>query len=93
MREEKDVIIWGGENLDEKKLMQMFSSMLDEKLQPINKRFETLEGGQKTILTKLDNISKQVAANTEMQTSVEDIAVKVSDHDKDIKFLKKFITN
>ncbi|WP_407272992.1 hypothetical protein [Radiobacillus sp. PE A8.2] len=79
--------------MDNKELIQMFSSLLDEKLQPINERLVRLEGGQQVIIEKLDNVSKQVASNTEKQTSVESIAVKVAEHETDIKLLKKFITN
>ncbi|WP_218775584.1 hypothetical protein [Oceanobacillus senegalensis] len=43
----------------------MFSSLLDEKLQPLNERLERFEGGQQVIIEKLDNVSKQVASNTE----------------------------
>jgi hypothetical protein len=93
--------------MENKELMQMISSLLDEKLQPLNERLERvesgqrvgnerlemLESGQQIIIGKLDNVSKQVASNTEKQTSVESVAVKVAEHDTDIKLLKKFITN
>ena len=79
--------------MDEKRLIQMFSSLLDEKLQPLNGRMEKLEGGQQVILDKLDNVSIQVAENTEKQSCVEGIAVKVAEHDTDIKLLKKLIIN
>lgn len=79
--------------MENKELMQMFSSLLDEKLQPLNERLERLEGGQQVIIEKLDNVSEQVASNTEKQTSVESVAVKIAEHDTDIKLLKKFITN
>lgn len=79
--------------MENKELMQMFSSLLDEKLQPLNERLERLEGGQQVIIKKLDNVSEQVASNTEKQASVESVAVKVAEHDTDIKLLKKFITN
>ena len=79
--------------MENKELLQMFSSLLDEKLQPLNERLERLEGGQQVIIEKLDNVSEQVASNTEKQTSVESVAVKVAEHDTDIKLLKKFITN
>ncbi|RKQ28346.1 hypothetical protein [Oceanobacillus halophilus] len=79
--------------MENKELINMFSSLLDEKLQPLNERLERLEGGQQVIIEKLDNVSKQVASNTENQTSVESMAVKVAEHDTDIKLLKKFITN
>ncbi|WP_117149155.1 MULTISPECIES: hypothetical protein [Paraliobacillus] len=79
--------------MENKELIQMFSSMLDEKLQPINEHLERLEGGQQVIIEKLNNVSEQVASNTEKQTSVESVAVKVAEHDTDIKLLKKFITN
>ncbi len=64
----------------------MFSSLFEEKLQPLNERLERLEGGQQVIIGKLDNVSKQVVSNTEKQTSVESVAVKVAEHDTDIKF-------
>ena len=79
--------------MENKELMQMFSSLLDEKLQPLNERLERLEGGQQVIIEKIDNVSEQVASNTEKQTSVESVAVKVAEHATDIKLLKKFITN
>ncbi|WP_157087620.1 hypothetical protein [Oceanobacillus damuensis] len=81
--------------MENKELLKMFSSLLDEKLklQPLNERLERLEGGQQVIIEKLDNVSKQVASNTEKQTSVEHMEVKVAEHDTDIKLLKKFITN
>ncbi|MEQ6377469.1 hypothetical protein RZN22_10280 [Bacillaceae bacterium S4-13-58] len=79
--------------MENKELIQMFSSLLDEKLQPLNERLVRLEGGQQVIIEKLDNVSNQVASNTEKQTSVESIAVKVAEHETDIKLLKKFITN
>lgn len=93
--------------MDEKILMQMFSSLLDKKLEPLsgrleplserienlNDRLEKLEGGQQVMIKKIDNVSKQVADNTEKHTSVKEVAVKVAEHDTDIKLLKKFITN
>ncbi|RKL68071.1 hypothetical protein CR203_06125 [Salipaludibacillus neizhouensis] len=79
--------------MDEKMLMQMFSSLLDEKLEPLSERLEKLDGGQQVMIKKLDNVSKQVADNSEKHTSVEGIAVKVAEHDTDIKLLKKLITN
>ncbi len=96
-----------GDRMDSKELMQMFTSLLEEKLQPlnermeglknsqqvINERLETLDTGQQVMIEKLDNVSEQVASNTEKQTSVESVAVKVAEHDTDIKLLKKFITN
>lgn len=79
--------------MENKELIQLFSSLLDEKLQPLNERLERLEGGQQVIIEKLDSVSKQVANNTEKQNNVESVAVKVAEHDTDIKLLKKFITN
>jgi predicted nuclease with TOPRIM domain len=129
------IIELGGEEMEYKELMKMFSSLLDEKLQPLNERLERvesgqhegnerlervesgqhegnerlervecgqrvvderlerLESGQQVIIGKLENVSEQVASNNEKQTSVESVAVKVAEHDTDIKLLKKFITN
>ncbi|MFD2762478.1 hypothetical protein [Lentibacillus juripiscarius] len=64
--------------MENKELMQVFSSLLDEKLQPMNERLERLEGGQQVLTERLDNVSKQVANNTEKQTSVDDMAVNSS---------------
>ena len=57
----------------------MFSSLLDEKLPPLSERLERLEGRQQVIIEKLDNVSEQVSSNTEKQTRVESVAVKVAD--------------
>ncbi|MEQ6378633.1 hypothetical protein RZN25_17645 [Bacillaceae bacterium S4-13-56] len=51
--------------MENKELMQMFSSLLNEKLKPLTERLERLEGGQQVIIEKLDNVSEKVASNTE----------------------------
>ncbi|WLR51883.1 hypothetical protein LC040_02945 [Bacillus tianshenii] len=44
--------------MENKELMQMFSSLLDEKLQPLSERLERLEGGQQVIIEELDNVAE-----------------------------------
>lgn len=54
--------------MEEQELKEMFSSLLDEKLQPLKERLESLEEEQRRISEKLKHVSEQVAANTEDQT-------------------------
>ncbi|WP_174615595.1 hypothetical protein [Virgibacillus ihumii] len=57
----------------------------------MNERLRKVESGQKTVIDKLDNVSTQVAKNTELLSSLEGMAGNVSEHDTDIKLLKKFV--
>lgn len=79
--------------MENKELMQLFSSLLEEKLQPLDEHFKGLEDGQQQIIKKIDNVSKQVATNTEMQASIENMAIKIAEHDTDIRLIKKFVAN
>ncbi len=43
------IISLGGEDVENKELMQMFSSLLDKKLQPLYERLERLEVDNKLL--------------------------------------------
>ena len=79
--------------MDENKLVELFTSLLDQKLNPINEKLSKLEGGQQSILDKLDYITSQVAENIEMKTNIDEVVLKVEEHDTDIKMIKKILTN
>jgi chromosome segregation ATPase len=80
------VLVERGKYMDNKELLQAISIMMDEKLEPINKRLGNIEDRVTSIEDRVTSIENRVTAIEDRVTAIE---LEVKDIKKDISHVRK----
>jgi chromosome segregation ATPase len=87
------VLVERGKYMDNKELLQAISIMMDEKLEPINKRLGNIEDRVTSIEDRVTSIEDRVTSIENRVTAIEDrvtaIELEVKDIKKDISHVRK----